>query len=440
MFSDSFKISKFLKSIYKKINYRFIYVYLVGFSIFPIIWFAISHVDFNNWYILLFWIVLESAADLKPFRSILYYRMDMTLSFSVQLSMIILLDKWEAVLVVIVATLIAEFISKKAWYKALFNTGQYSLCLLITSIFFDLLKLSPPDVTLDIILDLPAIILSVIVYYTLNTFFISIVISLFTGNRFIDVFLSDYKIMVWFYFSIAPISIAASLLYTPTQPYKVLILIPPLIMADQAIRRYYTLSMETVETLNVLANIIDERDSYTYSHSMRVAEYSSKIAQELHLSQDAIYEIETAGRVHDVGKIVIEDGILKKPGKLTYAEYEKIKKHPEVAYRLLNNLKPYKAGAKYVLYHHERMDGKGYPHKLTGSSIPIGARILAVADCYDAMTSDRPYRKALPQKEAVKELIKNSGTQFDPVVVKAFIKVLERDYGYVHNNDNFVKK
>jgi len=436
MLSESLKIAKSLKTFCKKINYKFAYVYLIGFCIFPITWFAVIQVDFRNWYNLLFWIVLELAADLKPFRSIFYYRMDMTLSFSVQLSMIILLDKWEAVLVVIIATLIAEFISKKDWYKVLFNTGQYSLCLLITSIIFNLLKLSPPDVTLDIIKDLPAIIISVIVYYSLNTFFISIVISLFTGNRFIDVFLNDYKLMVWFYFSIAPISVAASLLYNPAQPYKILILLPPLTMADQAIRRYYTLSMETVETLNVLADIIDERDNYTYSHSLRVAEYSSKIAQELHLSQDAVNEIETAGRAHDVGKIVIEDGILKKPGKLTDEEYEKIKKHPEVGYRLLNNLKPYKSGAKYVLYHHERIDGKGYPHKLAGSSIPIGARILAVADCYDAMTSDRPYRKALPQATAVKELIKNSGTQFDPVIVKAFIKVLERDYGYVHIDNN----
>ncbi|HOJ09640.1 MAG TPA: HD-GYP domain-containing protein [Clostridiales bacterium] len=425
-----------IKNVLKRFNLKYFYVYLIGFSVFPLISYSTPHINFKGWFHILFWIILELAADLKPFRSIFYLRMDMTLSFSVQLAMIILLNTWEAVWIVIVATIIAELISKKEWYKAMFNAGQYGLSLLVTSFVFNLLKMSPNDIPLDIIKDLPAIIASVIVYYFMNTLFISIVISLFYGNKFIDVFFNDYKIMAAFYFSITPISIAASLLYQESHPYKALILIPPLIMADQSIRRYYSLHMETIETLNVLADIIDERDSYTYSHSSRVAEYSGKIAQELHLSSDAINEVETAGRVHDVGKIAIEDSILRKDGKLTTEEYDNIKKHPEVAYRLLKNLKPYKNGAKYALYHHEKIDGTGYPENLSGRSIPLGARILAVADCYDAMTSDRPYRKALPQSTAIKELLKYSGAQFDPVVVKAFIEVLKRDYGYFDMDNN----
>ena len=420
--------------VLKKLSLKNIYVFLIAFSVVPLIYLAMPHMDFRNWFTILFWIILELIADLKPFRSVFYLRMDMTLSFSVQLAMIILLNKWEAVWIVIIATIIAEFLSKKLWYKALFNAGQYGLSLLITSVVFHALKISPNNGAIDIIIDLPAVLASVVVYYLMNTLFISIVISLFSGNRFIDVFFNDYKIMASFYFSITPISIAASLLYENAHPYKALILIPPLIMADQALRRYYSLHMETVETLNVLADIIDERDSYTYSHSLRVAEYSGKLAQELHLSSDAINEIETAGRVHDLGKITIEDSILRKEGKLTDEEYNKIKKHPEVAYRLLKNLKPYANGAKYALYHHERMDGTGYPDNLSGSAIPFGARIMSISDCYDAMTSDRPYRKALTQSVAVKELLKHSGTQFDPVIVKAFIKVLQKDYGYIEDN------
>ena len=167
--------------------------------------------------------MLEIAADLKPFRSILYIKIDATLSFAVQMAMIILLDTWEAVWVVIIATLIVEIISRKQWYKVLFNVGQYSLSLLITSLVFHFLKLSPSNIKLDIIRDLPAVLISVMVYYLSNTFFVSVVITLFSDNRFIDVFLNDYKSIAAFYFSNTPISIAASLLYNEQRPYTILI-------------------------------------------------------------------------------------------------------------------------------------------------------------------------------------------------------------------------
>jgi HD-GYP domain-containing protein (c-di-GMP phosphodiesterase class II) len=422
------------------VKFRYVYVYLIAFSVVPLIAYAIPHINFRRWPYILFWLLLEIAADLKPFRSILYIKIDATLSFAVQMAMIILLDTWEAVWVVIIATLIVEIISRKQWYKVLFNVGQYSLSLLITSLVFHFLKLSPSNIKLDIIRDLPAVLISVMVYYLSNTFFVSVVITLFSDNRFIDVFLNDYKSIAAFYFSNTPISIAASLLYNEQRPYTILILVPSLIMANQTLRWYHSLHIQTVETLNVLADIVDERDTYTYSHSLRVAEYSRKIALELKLSSNIVNEIETAGRVHDVGKITIEDSILRKPGKLTEKEYDIIKDHPVVAHRLFKNLKPYKNGAKYVLYHHERIDGKGYPEGILGTDIPLGARILAVADCYDAMTSDRPYRKALSPRIAVEELVKHSGTQFDPAIVNAFIEVLKKDYGYISDNNETIIK
>lgn len=412
---------------------KYVYVYLIAFSIIPLITFATFRIDFSRWYILLFWLLLEIAADLKPFRTIIYIQMDATLSFAVQMAMAILLDTWEAVWIVIIATLITEIISKKQWYKILFNVGQYSLSQLIAGIVFNSLKLSDSSINFDIIHDLPAALITVFVFYIMNSFFVSTVIALFSNNRFTDIFFNNYRVLAVFYFSNTPISIAAALLYDEQRPYTILILLPSLIMANQTLRWYDSLHTQTIETLNVVADIVDERDKYTYAHSLRVAEYAHKIAQELDLPSDVINEIETAGRVHDVGKIAINDFILNKPGKLTEEEYNKIKEHPVVAYRMLKNLKPYQKGAKYVLYHHERMDGKGYPEGISGSDIPLGARILAVADSYDAMTSDRPYRGAFPQWRAVEELKKYSGIQFDPAVVEAFIEVLKRDYGYNEN-------
>ncbi len=422
-----------------KYKFRYVYVYLIGFSVFPLLILATPKIDFTARYpYIIFWLILEILADIKPFRSIFYLKMDMTLSFAPQMAMIILLDPWEAVWIVVVGTIIVEIISRRQLHKLLFNSGQYGLCILITSYIFHFLKLSPPNINLDIIMDAPAIAISVTVYYLVNTFFISTVISMFSGNRFLDVFFNDFKIMTLFYLSITTISIGAALLYSDQKPYNILILIPPLIMTDQALRSYYNLHKETVETLNVLADMIDERDKYTYSHSIRVAEYAEKIAEELHLSAQAVNEIETSGRVHDLGKIILEDSILKKSDDLQEDEYSKIREHPIVAYKLLKNLKPYQRGANYVLYHHERMDGKGYPYNLQGRSIPVGARILAVADCYDAMTSDRPYRNALSQKDAVEELKKNAGTQFDSIIVEAFIKVLKKDYGYKEEHESLV--
>lgn len=411
-----------------------VYIFIIGFSIVPLLYFTAN--SGSSWLIheILFWVALEVIADLKPFRVMFKVKMDMTISFAVQLSAVILLGTGQAVFTIILATLIVEILAKKPWSRILFNAGQYGLSLFITGTVFHLLKLSS-GVPLDILVDLPAIVVSVAVYFLANTFFISAVISLTTGTRFFNIFLNDFLIVVSYFYCLAPISMAIALLYKHTQPYIILVMIPPVIMADQALRRYYSLHREAQETLKLLATTLDERDKYTSFHSVHVAEYSKKIAEQLDLNQEDIGEIELAGNVHDLGKVGIEDSILNKNGKLTNEEYDIVKNHPTTAYRLLNNLKPYKKCAEYVLHHHERYDGTGYPGKIAREDIPLGARILSVADSYDAMTTDRPYREALSQASAVSEMKLFSGTQFDPKVVEAFITVLKNDYGYVEEEE-----
>lgn len=409
-----------------------VYIFIIGFSIVPLLYFTVNSIRLWSVHEILFWIVLEVIADLKPFRVMFKVKMDMTISFAVQLSAVILLGTDQAVFTIIISTLIVEILVKKPWTRVLFNAGQYGLSLFVTGTVFYLLKLSA-DVPLDIIKDIPAIAVSVAVYFLVNTFFISAVISLTTGTRFFEIFLNDFLIIVSYFYCLAPISMAIALLYKHTQPYLILVMVPPIIMADQALRRYYSLHREAQETLKLLATTLDERDKYTFSHSLHVAEYSKKIAEQLDLSQGEVSEIELAGNVHDLGKVGVEDSILNKNGRLTDEEYNIIKKHPVTAYLLLNNLKPYKKCAQYVLHHHERFDGKGYPDKIAGKDIPLGARILSVADSYDAMTTDRPYREALSQASAVNEMKLFAGTQFDPKVVEAFVTVLKNDYGYVES-------
>lgn len=169
---------------------------------------------------------------------------------------------------------------------------------------------------------------------------------------------------------------------------------------------------------------LTEKNSYEKEHSIGVSKYSKMIGLEMKLSKDSIKELELAGLLHDIGKISISDEILLKPGKLTPEEYEIIKTHAESGYQILRIADHYSDFAEYALSHHERYDGNGYPSRLKGENIPLFSRIISVADAFEAMTSKRPYREAYTKEYAVSELKKHSGTQFDPKIVKHFIKAL----------------
>ena len=175
-----------------------------------------------------------------------------------------------------------------------------------------------------------------------------------------------------------------------------------------------------------LTNALRARDPQTKDHAERCSWYTGELAAELGLSDTEISVLRVASLLHDIGKLVVPDDILFKPGSLTAAEMTRMKRHPSDGANTLSNVPTAAEAVPVILHHHERFDGTGYPHGLSGEDIPIGARILLVADAFDAMTEDRPYRKAMPVADAVEELKRFSGTQFDPTVVDAFLAVLER--------------
>jgi putative nucleotidyltransferase with HDIG domain len=196
-----------------------------------------------------------------------------------------------------------------------------------------------------------------------------------------------------------------------------------------------------INSIKALANAIDARDPYTRGHSERVTEYAVKIAEKMNLDKMEIEFIRYAGLLHDIGKIKISDALLRKPEKLTEEEFIIIKKHPAYGASIMEPVKEFKKILPYMYHHHEAYgSGGGYPSGLHGEEIPLAARILAVADSFDAMTSDRPYRKALPLEVAISELRKFSGVQFDPEVAEVFIQMLEnKEIEVVYHNDDKVK-
>ncbi len=203
------------------------------------------------------------------------------------------------------------------------------------------------------------------------------------------------------------------------------------ILADQAamtlenIKLYNELQDFYFEIIQTLARVIDAKDSYTYDHADRARHYAKLIAERMQLPQAIVRHVEYAALMHDIGKIGIEEQILRKPGKLTPEEIEIIKKHPTIGNKIIAPITFLAPVAPMVLYHQEWYDGNGYPEGLIGEEIPLGSRIVAVIDSYDAMTSDRPYRKALPRDHAISELERGAGTQFDPNVVTVFVKILQ---------------
>ncbi len=200
----------------------------------------------------------------------------------------------------------------------------------------------------------------------------------------------------------------------------------PVIMAYFSIEALVRIQEETRHSVLAMSESIDHRDPLTYNHSKRVAQLSVALAEEIGLSHGQLNTIELSALVHDIGKIGISSDILMKPGKLTSEERAQMELHPVIGYDMLKHYKQFREGLGIVRWHHEAWDGNGYPDHLKGTGIPLEARIVAIADAFEAMTADRPYREAMDWSVAMERLEQASGTQFDPNLVPSFRVACER--------------
>ncbi|HZN54890.1 MAG TPA: HD domain-containing phosphohydrolase [Candidatus Polarisedimenticolaceae bacterium] len=199
-----------------------------------------------------------------------------------------------------------------------------------------------------------------------------------------------------------------------------------LVVKNQEVQTLYLeLEASYESTLDALITALDFRDNETHGHSRRVVEYAVMVARAMGIVEPELSWIRRGAILHDVGKIGVPDAILRKPGKLDASEWEEMKRHPEMGYRMLKHIRFLEPALVIVYCHQERWDGSGYPRGLRGEEIPLGARIFAAVDTFDAMTSDRPYRAALSIEAAREEIRRYSGIQFDPRVAEAFLAIDE---------------
>lgn len=171
--------------------------------------------------------------------------------------------------------------------------------------------------------------------------------------------------------------------------------------------------------------LLDLKDLNTGVHSTRLAEWCVRVARQLGIAEDCLYQHEVAAMLHDIGKVGVPDSILKKPGPLTLEERALINRHPEYSWTILRLLPGLEQASLFALHHHENFDGTGYPAGLKGNEIPLGSRIVSVIDAFDAMVASRPYRAGLPVDEAIRRLILSSNTQFDPHIVQSFLQIVQ---------------
>ena len=225
-----------------------------------------------------------------------------------------------------------------------------------------------------------------------------------------------------------PISLLLAMLYgIPSGEWIVLLMLLPLMLARYAWKLYLDSKGQQMRMIQVLVSTMEAKDPYTQGHSKRVCEYAVQIARAKHLRESQVEQIREGAVLHDLGKIGVDDRILRKPAALTPEERVEMERHPEIGVAIIKDLRLKPDVVEMIHDHHRRYDGGGYPKREGAEKPGLYARILGVADAYDAMTSDRPYRKGMPQEVAIRILRENAGTQFDPEIVDVFTGLLEEN-------------
>jgi len=378
----------------------------------------------NIWWVFIFFLTISTIAEFIPVD--LPVGGVISIGFPIDFVLILVYGPALAMLITSFSALISETVERKiSWYKVIFNASQFALTTGIAGLVY--------QYTGGIIgfqnffrFIFPAA-LCAIIYCLINLVLVTKFISLDQGSRFTAVWRKDFQETLPTYLAEASLGFLMAIVYIDVGVVGILLFFLPLLLARRSFELYTKMRKVYLDTIRALAAAIDAKDPYTKGHSERVAETSVALAQELNLPGREIENIEYTALLHDIGKIGIADNILGKNSSLTDKEFDKIKEHPVMGAKIIEPVDFLKNSYEAIYHHHEKYNGAGYPDGLKEKDIPLSARIIAVADAYDAMGSDRPYRKKLSKDKILNELKDQSGKQFDPEIVKALISVLDRE-------------
>jgi putative nucleotidyltransferase with HDIG domain len=271
---------------------------------------------------------------------------------------------------------------------------------------------------------LPALLLCSLGYLVMSSF----VDSLLRPRReydFGEYWLLNYGRNLHHHFFTVVLGAIACIVHRATGPVAFVVFAFPVLLTRDAFKRGLDLRASRIDAVKALSSSVDARDKYTHDHSNRVSRLACRLAREMGFPETTVEKIEGGALLHDIGKISVDTEVLSKPGPLDDDEMEMIRQHPLNSADIISRLRLLRESAEIVVQHHERPDGRGYPEGLRGHEISVGARILNVADAFDAMTTDRPYRKKRSLDEAIDELSNGSGSEFDPVVVEYLMRMIE---------------
>ncbi|HDP70630.1 MAG TPA: HD domain-containing protein [Actinobacteria bacterium] len=398
----------------------------LGFLIYLL--FAARHLSWAHiiFFGFLVWLAESLGIDLPKVGAV-------SVSFAILFAVILLFDPPTAILVSLFTTVVWRDIKERSsiykWFVngsiAVLEAGIASLVYQYSGGFS---LLARNGLTYS---DFPSILIPLALcaatYFLINTSLVAIAISFLENIPIVNVWLFDMKWLIPNYFALAPLGIIFAQIYVIAGAPGIILIVMPLLVAREAFKVYMRLRDAYADMVKSLVTAIEAKDAYTRGHSERVAKYSEMIARQLKIPEEKIELLKYAALLHDVGKIGVAKRILCKPSQLTMDEYRKVQEHPDLGVSIVKDVEFLKDVIPAIQHHHEQFNGTGYGGGLEGDSIPLVARIVAVADAFDAMTSVRPYRDAMTQLEAAREMRVCIGTQFDVDIVDSLVDALDME-------------
>jgi putative nucleotidyltransferase with HDIG domain len=419
-----------MKKLPLKLKLFFISIYVTTFIV--LAFFIVqTPLQFNidNYGDIIFFIILVAFTESC---TVIFNNMSFSTGFSIELACYILFGPYITLLVIILG-FSARVLKTNSGYKHIFNTPIYgtvfNYCILVLAIIssnYVYLQYGGTFSIDQLSSNIFQIILFCLVFFIVNTAVISSLSALITKKNILYIFMGNIRISVLNILVMSPFGIILAYVFNLYTYGGVIIVLIPIVLTKYTFSLYIQSKSQYVETVDALMLAMEARDIYTEGHSKRVAEISTSIAKQLKYNDWKIEHLNMAALLHDVGKIGIDDHILNKPGKLTKEEFDTIKTHPQIGYNILKDIKNLESILPIVRNHHERYDGCGYPDGKKANELSLDVFIIQLADSIDAMSTDRPYRKALHTDEVIEEVKKHTGSQFHPKVVEAYFKVLAK--------------